>query len=120
MQDKQWSEIIFKISLDSNRIPNEIEWSASENPEGSGFKNAKAILISIFNASEPETSRIDLWTKDFPIVEMDKLMFQTLAGLADSYLKATHNQSLTEEFRKFVVLFGRSTNILKSGPDKAK
>jgi gliding motility-associated protein GldC len=117
MQDKQWSDIEFKISLDSNRVPEEIRWRASGNPEGNELKDAKAILISVFNSSDSDTSRIDLWTKEFPIVEMDKLMFQTLAGLADTYLKATHNQSLTEEFRNFVIHFGKSTGILKEKKD---
>ena len=53
------TEIIIKVRLDSNNIPEEIYWSA---PDG-GIKDeqSKAILLSFWDSVKKETLKMDLW-----------------------------------------------------------
>ena len=55
------TEIIIKVRLDSNNIPEEIFWSA---PDG-GMKDeqSKAILLSFWDSAKKETLKMDLWVK---------------------------------------------------------
>ncbi len=104
------SEIILSVTLDDQNLPETIHWQA----EGlTGQKNeAKAILLSIFEGDTKDTLKLDLWTKSFQMIEMDRFMFATLNALAETYLKATNNQPLAEEFKKFARYFGQQTEIL--------
>jgi gliding motility-associated protein GldC len=71
------------------------------------------MLLSLFDAENKETMKIDLWTLDMQVVEMDHLVFNTLRGLADTYFKATQNQALAVDFQRFVQYFGEKTEIIK-------
>ena len=60
---KNKSEINFKVTLDENHIPEKIEWDATDAGI-EGLKEAKAMIISLWDATENNTLRFDLWTKD--------------------------------------------------------
>lgn len=79
--------IAFEIDLDQNNLPDKIAWKASDsdNKENS----TKAIAISLWDPLQNNTMKIDLWTKDMRIDEMDKFLVDTLGGLAQSMLTAT-------------------------------
>ena len=47
------------------------------------------------------------------VIEMDRFVFQTLRGLADTYFKATQNAELATSMRQFVHYFGEKTGIIK-------
>ncbi len=104
-------KIIFEVSLGDDKIPERIDWIQNSNSQ-----EAKAILVSIFERNSRETLRMDLWTKDMQMQEMDRLMFYTLRSLADSYHKATNNSELAEDLRNFSTYFGEKTEILKKPP----
>ena len=59
-----------------------------------------------------DTIKIDLWTKEMQVVEMDRFFFQTLKGLSDTYFKATNNAELASAMRQFVQYFGEQTEII--------
>ena len=62
------SEINFEVQLDDNDFPEAITWSATNKP---GEKEStKAVSIAVWDSTEKETMRIDLWTKDMPMDEM--------------------------------------------------
>jgi len=98
------------VRLDEDRMPVDMELS------GTDFESAqvvKAMLLSVFDLDRRETLKIDLWTKEMQVIEMDRFMFQTLRGLADTYMRATNNSALATDMRRFVDYFGQQTDILK-------
>ena len=109
---KKKSTISLEIGLDETSVPTVIRWKSDDKPENE-FTEAKAFLLSIFDKEYKDTLKIDLWTKEFQIDEMDRMMYYTLKGLADSYFKATKNQSLANEMQQFIQHFGERTKILK-------
>lgn len=106
------STIEINISLDEQKLPENIFW---ENKGEKGGQDAKAMLLSFFDKESMDTLKIDLWTKDMQINEMDRFMYHSLRGLADTYFNATRNQKLASEMRKFVQYFGEETKILTKG-----
>jgi len=103
------SKIEITIGLDETKIPVSIKWKASDGGEQS---ESKAMLVSFFDKNTKETQKIDLWTKDMQVVEMDRFFFQTLRAMADTYYKATQNAQLATEMQKFVQYFGEKTEII--------
>ena len=71
------------------------------------------MLLSFFDEESKDTLKIDLWTTEMQVIEMDRFFFQTLRGLADTYFKATQNAELATSMRQFVHYFGEKTGILK-------
>jgi gliding motility-associated protein GldC len=106
------SEIRISIGLDAENIPVSIGWSADDGPEGENLQASKAMLLSFFDPEHKDTLKIDLWTKELQVAEMDRMMYQTLRGLADTYYRATQNRELATDMQQFVQYFGEKTEIL--------
>ena len=94
------SEINFTVSLDENHIPEKINWSASDTGEDE-IKDAKAMIISLWDAKENNTLRIDLWTKDMMLDEMKHFFYQSIITMSDTYERATNDKVIAEEMREF-------------------
>lgn len=94
------SEINFTISLDENHVPENIEWSASDTGED-GVKQAKAMIISLWDPTENNTLRIDLWTKEMMLDEMKHFFYQSIITMSDTYERATNDKAIAEEMREF-------------------
>lgn len=109
------SKINIEIGLNKEQLPVDIQWSSTDIPEGPAKQAAKAFLLSIFDKETKDTLRIDLWTKDMQVIEMDRFMFQTLRALADTYFKATQNNELAADMQRFVQYFGEQTEIIPKG-----
>ncbi|MDL5049423.1 gliding motility protein GldC [Oscillatoria amoena NRMC-F 0135] len=88
--------INFTIDLDSYNVPEKIEWNASDKPE-SVPTETKSISISLWDQSQKNTLRIDLWTKDMPIDEMKRFYIDCLGGLAQSILSSTNDEFMASE-----------------------
>src|SRR6476660_7979950 len=94
------SVIHIQVSLDEQKIPIEISWSAPDNtPENT--RKAKAFLLSLWDGADKAAMRIDLWTKDMMVDEMEDFFYQTLMTLADTYQRATRHDDLAAEMKKF-------------------
>lgn len=93
------SEINFKIQLDENKIPEKIEWQASDS--GEAYTETKSIMLSMWDQEEKTAMRIDLWTQDMRVDEMDAHFFQTLITLAESYQRATNSSIVVDEMQNF-------------------
>lgn len=102
--------INLNVGLDEKRIPVHIEWSATEGQVEP--LECKAMLVSLFDKEHRDTYKIDLWTTEMQVAEMDKFMYQTLKGLAETYYKATNNSQLSNDFIRFVQYFGEKTETL--------
>lgn len=106
------SSIHIKIGLDEDNIPASIQWQAEDDPNRRRPQECKALLVSLFDRETKETLKIDLWTKDMQVMEMDRFFFQTMRALADTYYKATQNAELATDMQRFVQYFGEKTEII--------
>jgi len=105
------SDITLRVSLNAEQVPIRIEWGASDR-NGGVLEECKAIAVALFDKEHRDTLRIDLWTKEMQVLEMDRFMYQTLKSLSQTYLKATQNKELAEEMAKFAHYFGQKTEIV--------
>ncbi len=103
------SQITLTVSLDENRVPEELNWSA----EDGGIKNeeAKAMLLSIWDSKNKESLKIDLWTKDMPVDEMKIFFHQTLMALSDTFMKATQDEKMTATMKDFCDYFAEKMEL---------
>lgn len=111
---KKTSTIQVKVELDDKNIPKKISWMGDDQPEKKGFTECKAFSLALFEKEYKDTLRIDLWTQDFQVSEMDRFMFNTLKGMAETYARATKNDQLADDMRKFVHFFGVQTKIIET------
>lgn len=107
---KRKTEIRIQVGLDEKNVPESIHWQAQDQQESP--QPCKAMLLAFFDAANHETLKIDLWTKDMQVIEMDRFFFQTLRAMADTYYKATQNAELATDMQRFVQHFGEQTEII--------
>jgi gliding motility-associated protein GldC len=93
------SEIALRVDRSVEGIEG-IRWEADEAPSP-GEQQAGAMLLALWDPQTRNAMRIDLWTKEMTVQEMNEFVFQTLMSLADSYLGATRNQALAAEMKIF-------------------
>jgi gliding motility-associated protein GldC len=107
------SEINIEVGLNSNNLPLQMKWSASDG----GITNAlaSAFMLSIWDPNQKNTMKIDLWTKDMTVEEMKQFFHQTLLTMADSFEKATGEHLISEDLRDYCFHFATKMDIL---PDK--
>lgn len=106
-----------EISLTVDRSDDGIEsirWQADESP-APGEQAAGAMLLALWDADTRNAMRIDLWTKDMTVQEMNEFVFQTLMSLADSYQGATRNQALAAEMKLFAREFAERAVKAETG-----
>ncbi len=106
------SRITIDVGLDAQNMPVEMRWTASDNPGGNTPQPCKAMLLALFDEKTKETLKIDLWTKEMQVLEMDRMFYQTLRGLADTYFRATQNKELANQMQQFVFYFGQATGAI--------
>ncbi|MFT6245332.1 MAG: gliding motility-associated protein GldC [Salibacteraceae bacterium] len=112
MEDKvvKTSKVTIDVGLNANNLPVQMKWTA---PDGSVQDSpAKAMLLSLWDAEQNNTMKIDLWTKDMSVEEMKQFFHQTLLTLSDSFEKATGEQKICEDLRDFCYHFAEKMNIL--------
>lgn len=107
----QTTELILKVQLDQENIPEEIYWK-TDGAQQAEWVKAKAFLLSIFEEATKDTLKLDVWTRDFQMNEMDRFMYHSLKALCDTYSKATNNAELSNQFMSFVSYFGEKTEII--------
>jgi gliding motility-associated protein GldC len=105
------SEIKFLVELDHNRVPEKLSWTAQDG--GVEAEEAKAMMLSIWDAKAQETMRIDLWTKDMPVDEMKVFFHQTLVAMADTYNRATADEKMTATMKDFCDYFAEKLELKK-------
>ncbi len=100
----QQSNINVQISLDEQKIPQNIQWSATDS-SAQEAQAARAMMLTFWDPTDKTALRIDLWTKDMMVDEMADFFYQNLMGMSDTYLRATQDQTLAEEFKTFAKSF---------------
>jgi gliding motility-associated protein GldC len=106
------STIQINVGLNAENVPVAMDWFSTDNPENISVAPCKAMLLSLFDSDNRDTLKIDLWTDELQVQEMDRFMYQTMRGLADTYFKATQNKDLAADMQRFVQYFGEKTELL--------
>ena len=105
------SEINFVVELDENRVPEKLNWTATDG--GINNEEAKAILLSVWDSKVQETLRIDLWTKDMPVDEMKLFFHQTLVAMSETFFRATQDQKMADTMKDFCDYFAEKLDLKK-------
>lgn len=100
----QKSTITIDITLDDNKIPEQINWNAS-NSSAENKQFAKSVMLALWDGAEKTALRIDLWTKDMMVDEMSDFFYQTFMGMADTYGRATNNDEIVNDMKNFAKAF---------------
>ena len=100
----QQSTITIDVLLDPNKIPEQINWEASDS-NADMVQKAKAMCLAFWDGADKSALRIDLWTKDMMVDEMADFFYQTLMTMADTYGRATQYHEQAEEMKKFAIGF---------------
>jgi gliding motility-associated protein GldC len=103
-------EIRIEVGMDENGMPIDIRWQADDS--NADAMSSKALIMTLFDRKTKETMKIDLWTKDFMIMEMDRLMYNSLRGLSDAYYRGSSNKQLADQMQQFAQFFGEETEII--------
>ena len=104
------SEIKIQVDLNENNLPVQMRWEA----EGSDMSKsvASAFLLSLWDPSDKNTMKIDLWTKDMSVEEMKQFFHQSLLSMADTFEKATGENLICEDLRDYCYHFAEKMKIL--------
>src|SRR5688500_20191377 len=98
------STISIEVVLDDKRVPEQINWQATESTADSARK-AKGMMLSFWDGAEKTALRVDLWTKEMMVDEMADFFYQTIMTMADTYERATHQHELVEDMKTFAKNF---------------
>ena len=98
------STIRIDVTLDADRMPEAITWNASSTT-AEDDRNAKAVMLSLWDGADRTALRIDLWTKTMMVDEMADFYYQTFMTMADTYDRSTRSQELSDDIRKFAKQF---------------
>ena len=108
------SEIRIKVGLDEKGVPVQMDWMA-EDGKNEKWQQSEAMLLSLFDPTTLDTLKIDLWTTQMQVGQMDRMMYQTLKALADSYFRATQNREMASQMQQFAQYFGEKTEVVPKG-----
>jgi len=98
------SSIIIDVTLDEKRVPESIQWKASEST-AEAAKKARAMMLAFWDGADKSALRIDLWTKEMMVDEMADFFYQTLMTMADTFDRATHQTEMAQDLKKFASEF---------------
>lgn len=103
------SEINISLTLDENRMPEKIEWIASDS-DMNDPKESKAMMLSFWDNEERQTLGIDLWTEKMMVDEMNIFIYQSIIKMADTYKRATQNAEAADILEKMASEFAAKVN----------
>jgi gliding motility-associated protein GldC len=103
------SEIKINIGLDEQRVPEHLDWTATDG--GVNHAPAKAILLSVFDKKTQDTLKVDLWSKDMTTDEMKKFIHQTFMAMADTLERAADEKEVAAEMRIFGKNIGKKMKL---------
>src|SRR5690606_10178107 len=89
------SEITLRVVRSDDGVE-AIGWRADEGTSGKE-QAAQAFILALWDADERNALRIDLWTKEMSVDDMNDFFFQTLMTMADTYANATTFAALAGE-----------------------
>ena len=100
----QKSSIQIDVLLDPQKLPEQINWTASDS-RAENYQRAKAMALAFWDGAEKTAMRIDLWTKEMMVDEMADFYFQMMMSMADTFEKATRLSDLSADMKEFAKTF---------------
>ena len=100
----QTSTITIDVQLDSDKVPHQIIWKASDRPDEAA-QCAKAMMVAFWDGADKAALRIDLWTKEMMVDEMADFYYQTMMTMADTFERATRQTPLVDDMKAFAKSF---------------
>ena len=94
------STISIDVHLNKDKVPEQINWKA-DSSSAEEMQKAKAMMLAFWDGADKSAMRIDLWTKDMMVDEMADFYYQTIMSMADTFNRATHQQPLVDDMKKF-------------------
>ncbi len=98
------STITIDVILDKDKVPEQINWQATDSSADMKQK-AKAMMLAFWDSADKSALRIDLWTKDMMVDEMGDFFYQAMMAMADTYKRATRHDALSDEMKQFAKTF---------------
>ena len=111
-QNEHQSEISVTVSLDDQKRPVGIRWTADDAGMETA-RDARSMLLAFWDRQEKSTMRIDLWTNEMTVEEMQFFFYEALASMADTYQRATNDNENAAVIRDLAREFGKKTSVLK-------
>lgn len=111
----QTSNIHLKVQLNADKVPVAINWQASDSPMADQINEARAFMLSLWDGERKETMRIDLWTLDMEVQEMNHFIYQNILLMADSHFRATGDEAVKTQL---YTLAQELAQTLKLSPSK--
>ncbi len=112
------STIQIEVELNDSRIPENIQWHASESTINAP-QQARAFMLSLWDGAEKTALRIDLWTEKMMIDEMADFYYQTFMTMADTYERATKQTELVSDMKTFAKSFYQKFKEIQMKENKA-
>tara|TARA_B100001758_G_C18334940_1_gene571021 strand:+ start:820 stop:1152 length:333 start_codon:yes stop_codon:yes gene_type:complete len=109
MAIKKQAPITIDVSLDENKIPENISWSAPDG--GVVNQEAKAMLLTFWDGKKKESLRMDLWVKEMPLDEMKLFFHQSLLSMSETFYRATKDDRMTATMNDFCDYFAEKMNL---------
>ncbi len=100
------STITVDVLLDDNKVPQQINWKASDSTADMA-QVSKAMMLAFWDGADKSAMRIDLWTKEMMVDEMADFYYQTFMTMADTFNRATKNAELVDDMKTFAKTFYR-------------
>ncbi len=104
----QTSDIRLSVVSDDDGV-RDIAWEADDAPE-QGEQHAKAMFLALWDPEARNALRIDLWTRDLTVDDMNDFLFQTLLTLADTYQNATGDKDMMADIKIFAREFAENAS----------
>ncbi len=106
----QKKEINITVELDEQKIPTNIIWRA-DDMQGKSEAQCRAMLLSLWDAKQKDTLKLDLWTKDMTVDEMKIFFHQTLVTMASTLKTATNDERISGDMMDFCDYFAEKMEI---------
>lgn len=100
----QKSTITIDVHLDDQKVPEQINWNASDTTAEQA-QQAKALCLAFWDGVEKSAMRIDLWTKTMMMDEMGDFFYQIMMTMADTLKRATHQEEISDEMKAYAKSF---------------
>lgn len=104
--------INIEVELNESSLPEHIKWTSDDPPSNGIPAEAKAFFLTVFDKERLETLRIDIWNQKFEVGEINRMMYYTFKGLAETYHRATGEDQLANDIARFSQYFGEETGVV--------
>ena len=105
------SKITLDIYLNENNIPEKISCISSEEKKD---KIIKSFMLSLWDPTERETLKIDLWTNDMLLDDIKIFIYQSILSMKEVVKKSLDNNKISDKIENFALEIAKEMDILKN------